>query len=75
MITQIVVPAARVAVDQIVDNRNAVEPLVVTSVEAFGHFGEVTYHIAISRGDCVVYTVELKDGHSLTYTYESEGTK
>lgn len=69
-IKNVIVPANKVQVGHIVDNRNSAEPLVVLSVDGFCSFGKNTYKISIGRNNVECYEVELQDGHVLTYTYE-----
>lgn len=69
-IKNVVVPANKVQVGHVVDNRNSVEPLVVLSVQGFCDHGKNTYKIGIGRNNEICYEVELQDVHVLTYTYE-----
>lgn len=73
MIKTITVPANKIEVGHIVDNRNSLSPLIVTSVKGFTHFGNNTYTIEVSRDDSVVFEVELGEQNVLTYTYEIAG--
>ena len=69
-IKNVIVPANKVQVGHVVDNRNSLEPLVVLSVKGFCDHGKNTYKIAVGRNDVTCYELELQDSHVLTYTYE-----
>ena len=64
--TTIIVPASRVEVGHVVDNRT--EELEVLAVEAFTNLGKNTYKISIGRNGQEVFTAELLEEHTLTYT-------
>jgi hypothetical protein len=67
-ITTITVPASRVEVGHVVDNRT--EELEVLAVEAFTNLGKNSYKISIGRNGQEVFTAELLEEHTLTYTYK-----
>jgi len=68
-LTKIVVPADKVQVGHVVDNRNAKGDLEVLSVNPWSDHGKVTYKIEIGRNGEVDFEVELNQDNSLTYTY------
>jgi hypothetical protein len=70
IVRKVNVPANKIEVGHVVDNRNSLEPLIVLSVEGWCDFGKNTYKISVGRNNEECYKVELQDGHVLTYTYE-----
>ena len=68
-LTKIVVPADKVQVGHVVDNRNAKGDLEVLSVNPWCDLGKVSYKIEIGRNGEVDFEVELNQDNSLTYTY------
>jgi hypothetical protein len=67
--TKIIVPAARVEVGHVVDNRNG--ELEVLDVKAFTNLGKRSYKISVGKDGLEVFAVELLEEHSLTYTYNN----
>ena len=67
-ITQIVVPASRIEVGQIVDNRK--EELEIIGVEARSINSSKYFHVSVGRNGVKVFSVDLNEAHTLTYTYQ-----
>jgi len=67
-IKKIVVPADKIQVGHVVDNRNATNPIEVLRVNAWSDHGKVKYQIELGRNGEVDFEVELNKENSLTYT-------
>jgi hypothetical protein len=67
-ITKIIVPAPLIEVGHVVDNRK--EELEVIGVEARNEYGNKYYHVSIGRNGVKVFSVDLNEVHTLTYTYQ-----
>jgi hypothetical protein len=67
-ITKIIVPAPLIEVGQIVDNRT--EELEVIGVEARSINSSKYFHVSIGRNGVKVFSVDLNEAHTLTYTYQ-----
>ena len=67
-ITKIIVPAPLIEVGQIVDNRT--EELEVIGVEARSINSSKYFHVSIGSNGVKVFSVDLNEAHTLTYTYQ-----
>lgn len=67
-IQKIVVPADKIQVGHVVDNRNAKNPIEVLRVNAWTDHGKISYKIELGRNGEVDFEVELNQENSLTYT-------
>lgn len=66
--TKIIVPAPLIEVGQVIDNRG--EELEVIAVEARSINSSKYFHVSIGRNGVEVFSVDLNEVHTLTYTYQ-----